>query len=53
MTRLLKYYLDCITEDGTALIGYAARLRIGDRDEPEFHLAAVMRQPDHVGRIER
>ena len=29
MTRLLKYYLDCITEDGTALIGYAARLRIG------------------------
>lgn len=28
MTRLLKYYLDLVTGDGTALIGYAARLRI-------------------------
>jgi hypothetical protein len=29
MFRLLKYYLDLVTEDGTALIGYAARLRLG------------------------
>ncbi len=29
MFRLLKFYLDLVTEDGTALIGYAARLRVG------------------------
>ncbi len=29
MFRLLKWYLDLVTEDGTVFIGYAARVRLG------------------------
>jgi len=50
MFRLLKYYLDLVTEDGTAVIGYAARLRVGGI---QVGYSSVLLSAPGASRVER